>query len=453
MKRTFTQIIFVLMPFGLMAQEKLTLKDAIRIGMEKNFDIRIQTYDVQTAKNNNNWGEAGRYPNVSFSIGQNNNNSTSLPASPFPVLTTSNSLVTQPNLSVQWTLFNGQKVVLSKKRLEKLQEQSETDVRIIIEKAIQSIVQNYYQLVLEKQKLNVRRQVLELSKDKYEYARLQKELGTGGSFELLQQESNYLADSISLINQLLALNNANRVLNQVIGEKAVNKTYNLYETLHITSPKPYDLEELFEKTKSSNYTLKKEHIALQLSSYDLRISKTDLLPKIDLNAGYRADITNNIGDYIGPDPEDTTGGFALLNGHQGGYNYGPYLNLTASIMLFSGGKLRRAVENAKLKEIQSRVRIEKIEQDLYKQLSDALDLYNTRRQLFNLNSRNKEVAKTNLELSEQRLKTGTINSFDYRQIQTTYLNAALSELESVFNLITAETDLFRLSGGLLGNYE
>ena len=134
---------------------------------------------------------------------------------------------------------------MSKKRFEKLQEQSEIDAKLIVEQTIQSIIQNYYQLVLEKQKLNVRKQVLKLSKDRYEYARLQKELGTGGSFELLQQESNYLSDSINLINQILTLNNANRALNQVIGEKDVDKVYNFYEALSITNPKSYHIEELF----------------------------------------------------------------------------------------------------------------------------------------------------------------------------------------------------------------
>ena len=211
---------------------------------------------------------------------------------------------------------------------------------------------------------------------------------------------------------------------------------------HITS------RNFFEKIKSNNYTLKKEHIALQLSSYDLSIRKADLLPKVDLNVGYRANINNNIGEFTsGINP--TTFIPIIENGIYGTHNHGPYLNLTASITLFNGGQLKRAVESAKLTEIQSRVRIEKIERDLYKQLSDALDLYNTRRRLFDINSRNKAVAKINLELSEERLKTGTINSFDYRQIQTTYLNAALSELESVFNLIIAETDLLRLSGGVV----
>jgi outer membrane protein TolC len=62
-------------------------------------------------------------------------------------------------------------------------------------------------------------------------------------------------------------------------------------------------------------------------------------------------------------------------------------------------------------------------------------------------------AALNLELADERFQTGTINSFDFRQIQVNYLNTALNNLQARFDLLDSETELLRLTGGILNEYE
>src|SRR5688572_17831148 len=49
------------------AQEpsKLSVDDAIRIAVEKNFDVEIVKNEQQIGAINNNWGTAGLYPTIS----------------------------------------------------------------------------------------------------------------------------------------------------------------------------------------------------------------------------------------------------------------------------------------------------------------------------------------------------------------------------------------------------
>ena len=58
----------------------------------------------------------------------------------------------------------------------------------------------------------------------------------------------------------------------------------------------------------------------------------------------------------------------------------------------------------------------------------------------------------NLEIAQDRFKAGTINSFNYRDIQLVYLNAALAKAEAVFNLIDTQTELMRLTGNIVAEY-
>ena len=54
-------VIIVLMLFTsiLFAQEKLTLSEAIAVGLENNYSLRISKKNVEISDENNSWGAAG----------------------------------------------------------------------------------------------------------------------------------------------------------------------------------------------------------------------------------------------------------------------------------------------------------------------------------------------------------------------------------------------------------
>ena len=56
----------------LIAQDSLSLSDAIQIGLKQNFDIQISTKNVEINKLQNTWGQAGRYPTVDINLQQGN---------------------------------------------------------------------------------------------------------------------------------------------------------------------------------------------------------------------------------------------------------------------------------------------------------------------------------------------------------------------------------------------
>jgi len=49
----------------------------------------------------------------------------------------------------------------------------------------------------------------------------------------------------------------------------------------------------------------------------------------------------------------------------------------------------------------------------------------------------------------QPFKSGAINSFNFRDIQLRYINASIRRLEAIFDLIDTETELLRLTGGIV----
>ena len=167
MNKLFSVILFF--PFLVTAQDSLSLKKAIEIGLQKNYDIQLTTKNVEINTLFNNWGEAGILPQVNISTGQNNNLSdqrnnpiSQLQGTNF--LFSSNEINLTPNLN--WTIFNGFGIRANKNKLEQLQIQSENTATLAIENTIHGIILAYYQAKMQLEQFSLLKNILQLTKEK-----------------------------------------------------------------------------------------------------------------------------------------------------------------------------------------------------------------------------------------------------------------------------------------------
>lgn len=431
--------------------QSLSLSEAISLGLERNFDIRIEKKNVEVADNNNAWGEAGRYPTVSLNLNQNNSLTDNIKtASPFQLQDQTLSSSVNPTINLNWTLFNGFKINITKSRLQELQAESKGNADIVIANTIQSIILGYYKTVLERSRLTEFERQLKLSADKYNYTRVKSELGSAVSTDLLLEEGNYLTDSTNYINQQLVYRNAVRDLNVLLAESNVDKMYNLTDNL-IYEEEDYQLDELLTKLTSRNVDLKKQYISQQLMNYNIGLAKADRYPTVSLNSGYshnrsRVDLSN--ASFPSQDGTSSPGPTEALNAITDNY----FANFTISFTLFNGGKINRAIQNAVIQDDIANITTERLKTTLYRDLAKTYDQYQIRKQLYGITVRKQDAANTNLSISEEKFKTGSINSFDYRTVQNNNLSASLEELQAVYNLIDSKVSLMRLTGGIIETY-
>lgn len=445
---------------SLMAQQPLSLSDAIQIGLEQNYNIRIESGNVAVSQNNNNWGQAGRYPTISLNVNQNNSITDNVKtANPFALQGQmyNNSVV--PGLNLNWTIFDGFRVNMTKRRLEQLQAESQGNASIVIANTLQSIILGYYLATLEQQRLDEYRKQLQLSSDKFDYVKTGAELGTAVTSDLLLEEGNFLTDSLNYINQELAFRNAQRNLNVVLGIDDVNTEYMFTDSLGLNFPE-YSLDDLQAKMLDSNVDLKKQYITQALLGTGISLAKADRYPSLSLNAG----VTSNLGrsdlsrTSVGDAQRlaliqvpDTVFGVNYLEPLSSTTNT-YFANFTLSFTLFNGGKINRAIKNSIIQEDIGNIRLDQLKTTLTRDLSEAYDRYETRRRIYAINDRREQAAATNLEISIQKFKSGTINSFDYRVVQNNYLSASIVKLQALYNLMDSKVELMRLTGGLITDY-
>jgi outer membrane protein TolC len=422
------------------AQNSLSLSEAIEKGLQNNYQIQIAERYVDIAENNNNWQSAGRYPTVDFRINsQNNYTDQNNPASFLNGSFLNGSLT--GTLDAGYIIFDGYRVKVNKKRFEELEKQGQTNVAIAVENTIRAVMLNYYATVIQLEALEVLEEVLKLSRDRIDYQRARQEFGQAGSFDIIQSRDAYFADSTNIILQQNIVETAFRNLNLAMGEDDLSLIYELTDSLGYDAPN-YVYEDLRERMFSNNKNLQNLFISRSLSSVDREMTESDLYPILSINTG--ANLSGSVLKLNGENP-NTQKPFETAWGNN--FNY--YLNLTASYNIYNGKNRRRAIENAQVEEMIAQISIEDLKRNLSNQLLNTLETYNNQRQLVSINQDRVDNATQNIEISQERFRNGLITSFEYRDVQLSYIRAFQTQLTSVFDLKNTEIELIQLIGGLV----
>jgi len=467
MNRFFTAILFICVFSISNAQDTLSLARAIQIGLQNNFDVQIGNLNIDIAKNNNNWGQAGRLPTINLIGGQPNNVTQRKPANPFAVPGRSISDNINGQLDVQFTLFDGFFVRISKQRLEKLEELSNGNARFLMENTVQGIILGYYDVLLQREQLRVLIKNKEFSKERYDYVKLRKELGGAITFDVLQEQNNYLTDSASVLQQQIFQKNALRNLNLLLNEN-INKTYTFADQIPFVNEE-YRYEDLRDKMLSSNTNLRNQYISQELFRNATRAAESDYSPTVllnmgangsldRLNANFRTSTGNTIENTVGYVNREanfpvynTVNETALKPQTITGNSYGVYANFGLRFTLFNGGQIRRAVENSQVQERIAQLGTDQLKLSLENDLLANYDLYNLRRQLVQIAQVRLQAAELNLQLGNERYKNGALSAIDLRIVQDNYQRAALENYLAIYANISSQVDLIRLTGGLLDN--
>ncbi len=425
--------------------QELTLSDAVLQGLENNFSIQIESQRVEIARNNNNAGEAGMFPSIT--LGMSETLSLTEIDNPASFLTSGNikGRAFNPSAAVNWTLFNGFNIRMTRDRLDYLEQQSLGNAQVVVENSIQAIILAYYTALLEEQRLEVFQRTLGLSRDRYDYGRMRGELGTAVTFDILQDKNAYLTDSSNYISQVLNYRNSLRNLNLLMGID-VEEYYELSDSLEVQA-KDFVLDELYAQMTSSNSNLKNQFITQEILRKDVQIAKSGLYPSINLNLS--GSQNSQIQDLSSAEFANGTNGESGINSSTLNYSAG----LTLSYTLFNGGRIRRQLENSRINEQIGQLQISELKQSLKNNLISTFDQYNLRNNLLEISRENVETSELNLQLATDRYRNGTITSFEFRDIQITYLTTSLQYVQAIYNLIESETELMRLTGGITESYD
>lgn len=432
MNRLFALILLGLVSGVAPAQTALTLEDAVLRGLENNFQIRIARTSQEIAAGNNTLEASGIFPNVVVN-GSNGNTVTDNSQNPTAFIQdrlTANSF--EGAVALDWTLFNGFSVWITRDKLQLLEDQSAGNTALVVENTVQAIILAYWNAVLQETLLELQEEVTGLSSDRLTYTNANRDLGTASTFDVVQARTALLSDTTALLQQQLAVVDATRNLNLLMGEDS-EATY-MFDS-PMTAPEAIPaLEELTSKLQSGNRQLQLQYLDLQLMDQDLKLARGSRYPALGFQSGW----------------SNSQSAFAVgeLSGNGTTTNY--YANFTLSFNLYGGGAIRRQIQQLELSREISELTAEDLKRSLMSELNSGYDRYRMQADLVGISKANVDDALVNLQLSEDRFNRGQINSFNFRDAQVAYRNAQYTHYLQLYQLLTAEAGLRKLTGELVG---
>jgi outer membrane protein len=418
------------------AQQQITLDQVIALALEKNYDIRVAQNLSEAAATDNRYSIGVLTPqvNATGSTVWNNNEQEFIFANETQNREgTAKSNNMSGSVQLVWTLFDGTKMFATRERLAELAAQGELDLKDQMVNSISSVINNYYSVVRQKQQLIAIRELMSINEERVKLAERKLQVGSGGKPELLQAKVDLNANRTLLIQGETLLIQLKDLLNGLVA---------------LQLPTPYDVsdsilinldikqEEISENIESKNFALQSSLRDLNVAQYSLRERRAERLPIINFNAAYNYSHTNNT-QLINP--------FSSLETQFNGYNYG----LSLSLPIFNGFNITRNIQQAKITTSRAQLFYDQLKQNTDINIRNAYVNYDNAKKVLLLEEENILLAKENVVIALESFKQGVATFIELRTAQQSLADGYNRLINSRYLAKIAETELLRLSGGLL----
>lgn len=422
--RLKTMILFLLIPVFAGAQKTMNLDEAIMVALENNYSLKISRNDESIAQNNVSL--APFLPTITGTgrQSQTNNNTESSTAESDR---TRNKLYTA-GVTLNWRLFDGLGMFTDYSRQQEMLAMSSQRVKINVENLIMRVCSEYYNIIVQQNRMQSALTSLTLSRSRYENAEEKYFLGVISGLDLQQARIDLNADSSAVLSQQETVISAYiRMTNLLNAGHEID--FNINDTI-ILAPE-IDVDSLRERTLKYNNQLILARQGERLSDFDLQSVRTDRYPTLNFSTGY------NFSRNEYPWQADS---YNQTNGLNWGFNM--------SWNIFSGLETSRRIANAKIEAESSRLSYLDIENEILGELDLLYNTYRNNIIVASFETQSAEVARASLEIAMERYRLGSLSGLEFREYQNNYLNAINRRLTALYQAKISEIGLRLLAGEL-----
>lgn len=410
--------------------QELTLQNAINLALKNSFDIQIAKNNVTISNINNHIGIAGGLPTVTatasdqeniVNINQKLNTGTEISRNG----ATSNFL----NLNVTGTmlLYNGYRVIATKKRLQEIENQSQQLLNAQIQNTIATVMVRYFEIVRQQRFVKTLELSIALSNKQLELVKVKQNLGLANNTDLFQTEIGLNTRLQDLENQRLIIAQAKTdLLNTLLLKPdsliSINDTILVAENVDLASvingiQQNPEIISLNQQIKI-NELIEKETAALSL-------------PSVRANTGL------NYGR------NQANGGQLLLN-----QSYGPFISLGVTLPIYTGTANKKQQQIATINTKNAQLQKDNVLQNFLANATRTFKAYSSNLQQVKTQQNTCLIADQLVTLVQQRYQLAQATTLEIIEALRSYEEASFRLTNLTFNAKIAEIELKRLSGKL-----
>jgi len=402
----------------------MTLEDAIILALDNNYSLKISRNDETIA--GNNVTPAPFLPTVTGTgrQSQTDNNTESSSSGEDKNRT---NLYTA-GISLNWRIFDGLGMFTTYSLQKELLAMSSQRVKINAENLVMRVCSEYYNIIVQQNRMESTLTSLALSKSRYENAEEKYLLGVISGLDLQQARIDLNADSSAVLLQQETVKSAYiRMTNLLNAGHEID--FNINDSI-VLAPL-IDVDTLRERTLSFNNQLIMARQGEKVSVYDLDAVRAQRYPTINFSTGYN--VTRS--EY----PWAATS-YNMTNGFNWGFNM--------SWNIFSGMETNRRIANAKIDAESSRLAYLDIENEILSDRDLLCNTYQNNIIVTDFETQSAEVARASLEIAVERYRLGSLSGLEFREYQNNYLSAINRRLTALYRAKISEIGLRLLAGEL-----
>jgi outer membrane protein len=433
--RFITLIIFSLIISPCMAQKRITVQDAIDIALKKNYDIQLVKNQAQAYAVDNSYANDAFLPMLNGTASKiwNANSQKQNFTDGRKRHANVNSKNLNAAVDLDWTLFDGLKMFATKERLSQLKSYGELTVRTQVVNSVAAIINNYFNIVRQKQLLRAIDTLIAINEERVQLADKKYSVGLGAKPELLQAKVDLNAQRAARLLQETQIVQLRQQLNQLAG-MSVQEEYDVTDSIPINLNISYvTLATDIDKTNPGLQATRK---TIDVAALAVKERKAERLPVVQFNSAYNFGKINN-GTVVNPE-------FQPIYSLNKGFNYG----FSAVVPILNGFNSRRLIQQADLTVQYNRIAYDTEYSRVQLGLNNSFKDYEYQKKALVLEEENILLAKENVFIALERFKQGVSTNLELRDAQISLQDAYNRLIAARYNTKLAETELLRLKGNL-----
>lgn len=414
------------------AQDTL-LNHLIESMLSNHPQIQIARNSVKVADLLNNPGQAGMLPTLDILASANQSvQNTDLEFFSGQKSSANNARSQGLNTTarLEWMIFDGLRMFATKNELQMQELLAESELRVAVESALFDLISTYYSVLIQKNIVNHIKENLKISQARLKLAESKYSLGKTSSFEYLQAKQDFNVDSASYLIEIQVLNQLIARIFRLTDTHFTDEILTYNHLPQIDLPPKYEWLTMMKKQNSNLQSARLRHKALQ---YRDRGQLADFMPQVGLFGEYNlVRQQNEIGVLKSLSVDGTNAGLLfrwnLFNGLAD-------RNRRKALIL--------ETENAELQIKQLELELQELFENTYNQLATNINIYQ-------LQLANQQTITEQTQISEIQYKQGRISDLEFRNSQTTLLNAKLRMEEAYLSSLISYLQLILITGQLSG---
>ncbi len=432
-------ILIILFSYCLFSQETtLTLEKAIEYGLSNSHDIAIVKNDASIIKNVNHIGAAGVLPNIIISSGYNGSiNNAELEFNSFLDFggemesnidaTQAKSANLSSSIGLSYRLFNGFSGMYTLNKFKKQNTIADENTRYQIESKILEIIQQYYDLLNKENIYKTFKKRYEISLDRYKQALEKHNYGALSKLNLLDAEVVVNEYKINMEEAMVSVTASRLNMSLLLGipdnSFSISHEFKFNQNL--------DLDTLLSNMLSNNASIVMAHLNYAIAQDELKISKSNFSPSIDLFSSYSYNNRQSETSFISRQKD-----------------YGVVAGISIEIPVFSANMRRKSFQNAKINLDSKTHSLEHIKKTIETALTTAYHTYKEGLKNLDLLKSNLETIEKRANINKELYDAGQKSNLEYRESQILLDQARINYSLKLSEIKMQEYIIYQLSGQL-----